>query len=68
MDTVSKLARKIVLVPGDFPRDKLKILQGGTAPVGTGEKIKTGHGLDLLSPPQGFPPYFGSGMVKVDTN
>ena len=44
MDTVKDLARKVVLIPGDFPKDQLKILQGGTTPVDTGGKTP---GADL---------------------
>ena len=48
-ETVRDLARKVVLVPGDFPRDQLKILQEGTTPMDYGGK-NSERGLGILTP------------------
>ena len=55
-ETVRDLARKVVLVPGNFPRDQLKIHQEEATPMG------------LLTPPRGSPPDFASVSFGLDSS
>ena len=65
MATVQDLARNIVHVPANFPRDQLEILRGASVPTDT-EGRHVERGLGALLPPGGTPPTFDSNVMESD--